>query len=81
MKPYDMVSSLRGANTLLQGQQRTKTHTEKRDTEERSQKVDKSSRSKDGPTHIREDEITGDPRTRAEEPGPLRDTSEGLRTL
>jgi hypothetical protein len=54
MKPYDKVSSFRGANTLLQGQQ------------------NKRGRQKT------EDEITGDPRRKAEEPGLLRDTtSEG----
>jgi hypothetical protein len=40
MKPYDSVSSLRGANTLLQGQQingqNTEERTEEQITEERS---------------------------------------------
>jgi hypothetical protein len=81
MKSWDKVSSLRGAHTLLQGQQ-----DENRNTEERSQKADQqadiSSRPKEGPTQIREDGIKGDQRTRAEEPGPLRDiTSEGQSTL
>jgi hypothetical protein len=45
MKPWDMVSSFRGANTLFQGQQnKSKTdrreNTEKRETEERTQKTD-----------------------------------------
>jgi hypothetical protein len=86
MKPYDMMSSFRGVNTLLQGQQ-NKGRTKKEITEERTQKADqqtdKSSRSKEGPTQMREDEITGDPRIRStEEPGPLRDaTSEGQSTL
>jgi hypothetical protein len=35
MKPYDKVSSFRGANTLLQGQQ-----INGQDTEERTQKTD-----------------------------------------
>jgi hypothetical protein len=39
-------------------------------------------RSKERSTQIREDQIKGDQRTIAEEPGPLRDaTSEGQRTL
>jgi hypothetical protein len=44
MKPYDKVSSFRGANTLLQGQQNKGAeriqNTEKRRTEERTQKAD-----------------------------------------
>jgi hypothetical protein len=54
MKPYDKVSSLLGTNTLLQGQQ-----INGQNTEDRSQKADKSSRSKEGPTQIREDKIKG----------------------
>jgi hypothetical protein len=83
IKPCDKVSSFRGANTLLQGQQNKH---RREDIEDRSQKADqqedKSIRSKEGQTQIREDEITRDKRTRAEEPGPLRDaTSEGQNTL
>jgi hypothetical protein len=37
MKPYDNVSSIRGANTLLQGQQ-----INGQNTENRSQKADKA---------------------------------------
>jgi hypothetical protein len=81
MKPYDKVSSFRGVNTYFRGgrikaEQRRKNRQIKRQhREERTQKADqqgdKSSRSKEGPTQIREDEITGDQRIRAEEPGPL----------
>jgi hypothetical protein len=74
MKPYDKVSSLWGANTLLQGQQ-NKNRKEKR-TDHKSQinKADHQERSKK--------QIKGDQRTRAVEPGPLRDaTSEGQSTL
>jgi hypothetical protein len=53
MKPYDKVSSFRGANTLLQGQQ-NKNRTQKAD-----QQADKSSISKEGPTQIREDQSRG----------------------
>jgi hypothetical protein len=75
MKPCDEMSSLRGANTLLQGQQKIK-------TEEDSSTADKSSRSNERPTEMREGHIKGDQRTRAEEPGPLRNaTSEGQSTL
>jgi hypothetical protein len=100
MKPWDKVSSLRGANILFQGQQykgrsdrrentrRSKReHRAKKEHTEEIQKTDhkrqiNSSRSKKGPTQITEGEITGDPRSRAEEPGPLRDTtSEGHNTL
>jgi hypothetical protein len=85
IKPWDKVSSFPGVNTILQGQ-KNKNRTQKEITDDRSQKADqqadKSSRSKEGPTQIREDEITGDQRIRAEEPGPLRDTtSEGQSTL
>jgi hypothetical protein len=45
MKPYDMVSSFRGANTLLQGQQNKgrrdrREKTEKRDHRRRTEKAD-----------------------------------------
>jgi hypothetical protein len=82
MKSYDKESSFRGANILLQRQQnKDRTH-RRENTEDRSQKADKSSRSKEGPTQTTEDEITGDPGIRAEQPGPLRDaTSEGHNTL
>jgi hypothetical protein len=56
--------------------------TDKNRSQKADQQADKSSRSKERPTQIREDEIKGDPRTRAEEPGKLRDpTSEGQSTL
>jgi hypothetical protein len=86
IKPYYRVSSFRGANTLLQGQQNKGRTQKEQITEGRLQKAvqqtDKSSRSKVGPTQIRENQIKGVQRTRAEEPGPLRDaTSEGQTTL
>jgi hypothetical protein len=69
MKPWDKVSSFRGANTLFQGQQNKDTQRRRQITEERS---------KERP----ETQIKDDPRIRAEEPGPLRDTaSEGPSTL
>jgi hypothetical protein len=67
MKPYDKVSSLWGANTLFRGEQ-NKNRTQKTDTEEGSQKADQQadkSKSKEGPTQITADGITGDPRIRA----------------
>jgi hypothetical protein len=57
MKPYDKVSSLQGANTLLQGQQRNGQNTDDR-SQKANQQADKSI-SKEGPTQIREDEIKG----------------------
>jgi hypothetical protein len=83
MKPYDKVSSFRGANTLFQKQQ-NKNRTQKREHTERrrSPKENTEEITEERPTPTTEDGITGDRRTRAEEPGPLRDaTSEGQRTL
>jgi hypothetical protein len=73
MKSYDVVSSLQGANTLLRGQQINGQDTQKEITEQITEE-----RSKERP----ETQIKGDQRTRAEEPGPLRDaTSEDQSTL
>jgi hypothetical protein len=51
MKPYNKLSSFRGTNTLLQGQQNKGRTQKEYITEERSQKAsqqaDKSSRSKE----------------------------------
>jgi hypothetical protein len=80
MKSYDKVSSLRGVNTLLQGQQINGQTHRRENTEDKSQKADKSSRSKERPTQIRPAQRKS--KARAEEPGPLRDaTSEGQSTL
>jgi hypothetical protein len=38
MKPWDMVSSLRGANTIFSGAADKRTDTEKRETEERNRR-------------------------------------------
>jgi hypothetical protein len=66
MKPYDMVSSLRGTNTLFQGQQRIKTG-QRKETQKRDHRTDHRREIKERP----ETQIKEDARTRAEEPGPL----------
>jgi hypothetical protein len=78
MKLYDKVSSLRGAKILLHGQQiNGQTHREGRSPKVVTEQTTEE-RSKERP----ETQIKEDKRTRAEEPGPLRDTtSEGHSTL
>jgi hypothetical protein len=71
MKPWDEVSYFQDTDTLLQGQQnKGRSDREERSWKNRSQKRDQKS------------DQRPDPRIRAEEPGPLRDTtSEGPSTL
>jgi hypothetical protein len=81
IKPYDKVSSLRGANTLLQGQQnknRDKRVDHRRQINRQIKAAD-SRRDQHRSEKTRPKEIKG---PGAEEPGPFRDTtSEGQSTL
>jgi hypothetical protein len=82
MQPWGEVSSIRGANTRFEGHQiNGQTHRERREDTHRREITEEQiteERSKERP----ETQIKGDPRSRAEEPRPLRDTtSEGPSTL
>jgi hypothetical protein len=83
MKPWGNESSFPRANTIFEGQQLNgQTHREDRrreETEKRDHGRTYHRREIKGATR---EQIQGDPRIRAEEPGPLRDTtSEGQITL
>jgi hypothetical protein len=89
MKPSGMVSSFPGANTLLQGQQingqtqsEERYRRQKQKTDHRRQ-INKQIKAADPRRdRHRSEKMQGDQRIRAEEPGPLRDTtSEGPSTL
>jgi hypothetical protein len=74
MKPYDMVSSFRGANTLFKGQQNEGRSEIKRTLRRQKRKQQKT----DHRREIKGATRDADQRTRAEEPGPPLDTtSEG----